>query len=334
LASVAEVRIDPGTGDWRIVAPERAARPVDRAKTDEGVRACPFCPGHEHLTPPEVLRVPAGDPAWRVRVVPNKFAFVAPRTDGRGGLDRATGEHEVVIESSRHDWDIRQAGPDEMAEILFAVRDRCRAMAGHDPAAVIPFRNYGAAAGNSLVHPHSQLVALDHAPPGLVNRWRRAREHHAGTGRQLLDEVAAGSPEVARTDEIVIFQPHAASVPHETTVAPVAGAHEPAADLATASDPAVVAVAAALPPLLTAIAEVLADPAYNLVVHAGPPNDPDAIRWYRWHVTIYPRVTTPGGLEFATGLAVNPTAPENTAPLLRAARDRHNFPEVAARTVH
>jgi UDPglucose--hexose-1-phosphate uridylyltransferase len=30
-------------------------------------------------------------------------------------------------------------------------------------------------------------------------------------------------------------------------------------------------------------------------------------------------VTTPGGLEIATGVAVNPAAPEDTAPALRRA---------------
>src|ERR1700754_100417 len=108
---MAEVRIDPETGEWRIVAPERAARPVDRSKTAEGVKACPFCPGHEYMTPPETLRVPDGPadgPGWRIRVVPNKFSFVSAPGDGMAG-----GQHEVVIESQRHDWDLRYATTDE-----------------------------------------------------------------------------------------------------------------------------------------------------------------------------------------------------------------------------
>jgi UDPglucose--hexose-1-phosphate uridylyltransferase len=71
--------------------------------------------------------------------------------------------------------------------------------------------------------------------------------------------------------------------------------------------------------VLAGLAEVLDDPAYNLVIHAGPANDPDAPDWYRWHIAIYPRVTTFGGLEIATGVAVNSTTPEDTAPALRRA---------------
>jgi UDPglucose--hexose-1-phosphate uridylyltransferase len=287
------------------------------------LRACPLFKCHEHMTPPEVLRVPAGAVDWRIRVVPNLYAFVGPREGdppAESASFPATGQHEVIVESGRHDWDIRHASPDEMAEILFAVRERCRAMAAAGPAAIIPFRNYGAAAGNSLIHPHSQLVALDHAPPGLLGRWTRARAHLDEHGVSLFEEFAAGERAtgtrvVADTGKVLVFQPRAASVPHETTVLP----DDDAADLATASDAAVTAVAGMLPPVLTALAEVLGDPAYNLVVHDGPTGDADARRWYRWHLSLYPRVTTPGGLELATGLAVNPTAPENTAPLLRAA---------------
>jgi galactose-1-phosphate uridylyltransferase len=77
-------------------------------------------------------------------------------------------------------------------------------------------------------------------------------------------------------------------------------------------------LAGVLPRVLTGLAAVLDDPAYNLVVHAGPVGDPAADAWYRWHITIYPRVTTVGGLEIATGVAVNPSTPEQTAGVLRA----------------
>ena len=78
-------------------------------------------------------------------------------------------------------------------------------------------------------------------------------------------------------------------------------------------------MARTLPRVAAALAVVRDDPAYNLVVHAGPAGDPDAGRWYRWHIGLYPRVSHRAGLELGTGLDVAPTAPEQTAPLLRAA---------------
>jgi UDPglucose--hexose-1-phosphate uridylyltransferase len=91
------------------------------------------------------------------------------------------------------------------------------------------------------------------------------------------------------------------------------------AGLAGASDEALAAVAGILPRIAAALAAVRDDPAYNLVVHAGPAGDPDASRWYRWHIGLYPRVSRRAGLELATGLGVDPTLPEQTAPLLRTA---------------
>ncbi|GIH20976.1 galactose-1-phosphate uridylyltransferase [Rugosimonospora africana] len=329
-----EVRVDEATGGWNVLAPRRAARPDESrtpgsspaAGSSPGPTACPFCWGSEAMTPPEVLRVPAGAPDWRVRVVPNLYAAVDPP----GDTVRApaptpespapfTGRHEVLVESGRHDWDLRRGDPDEVATILFAMRERCRALAAEGPAAISVFRNYGARAGASLVHPHSQIVALDQAPPGLLDRWRRAREYHDRTGTCLHDAVAAaerraGERIVLDLGEVLVFQDRAGSVPHQTTLMPA----QRAAGLGDASDQILTVLAGTLPRVLAGLAAVLDDPAYNLVVHAGPVGDPAAEDWYRWHLTIYPRVTTVGGLEIATGVAVNPSTPEQTAGALRA----------------
>jgi UDPglucose--hexose-1-phosphate uridylyltransferase len=317
-----ETRVDPETGDWNVIAPRRAARPVDQVN---GPAPCPFCRGNEAMTPPEVLRVPAGVDDWQVRVVPNLYALVAtdgetPGPESEPATLPFTGQHEVVVESDRHDWDLRFGHPDEVATILSTIRERCRALAERQPAAITVFRNYGTRAGASLSHPHSQIVSLDQSPPGLVRRWRRAREHFELTGRCLHDDIAAaerrhGDRVVSDTDGVLVLQPHAASVPHQTVLLPT----DHSADLANASDEAVTAVARTLPRVLAGLATVLDDPSYNLVVHAGPTNSPAAHDWYRWHIALYPRVTTPGGLEFATGVAVNPTTPDDTAATLRRA---------------
>lgn len=82
-----ELRRDPVTGRWVLIAPERARRPIalsgagPRHRTADERRPCPFCPGQEHDTPNEVYAirspgsVPNG-PGWRLRVVPNKFPAV------------------------------------------------------------------------------------------------------------------------------------------------------------------------------------------------------------------------------------------------------------------
>src|SRR5204863_9959028 len=100
-------------GRWVIISTERARRPsdfkVERDLPAEG-SFCPFCPGHESATPPEVLayRAPGtapNTPGWTLRVVPNKFPALMIEgglaREGEGIYDRMNGigAHEVIIES-------------------------------------------------------------------------------------------------------------------------------------------------------------------------------------------------------------------------------------------
>ncbi|MBN2560337.1 MAG: DUF4931 domain-containing protein [Phycisphaerae bacterium] len=86
-------RQNPLTGEWVIIAPERAKRPQElsaerpRSRPAEYVKDCPFCPGNERQTTPEVYAVrddygTVDREGWRVRVVPNKYP--ALRIDAEG----------------------------------------------------------------------------------------------------------------------------------------------------------------------------------------------------------------------------------------------------------
>ena len=68
------LRQDPTTRQWAILATRRGDRPhedvvVPRPELPAFDETCPFCPGNEDQTPPEILREPPGD-TWQVRVVP------------------------------------------------------------------------------------------------------------------------------------------------------------------------------------------------------------------------------------------------------------------------
>ncbi|HEX6085617.1 MAG TPA: hypothetical protein VF266_13895 [Thermoanaerobaculia bacterium] len=141
-------RNNPLSGERIVFAPERAAR--RSAFGDASSERCPFCPGHESDTPPDVLRT--GDP-WRVRVFPNKY----PPVDGA----------EVIVESPGHDafHDIAHA-----EEVVHAYVDRYRAHA--DAAYVALFKNEGARAGASIDHVHSQVIPLPFVPPRVQRELR------------------------------------------------------------------------------------------------------------------------------------------------------------------
>ena len=88
-----ELRKDPIVGRWVIIATERARRPIDFQIPHDSPHPglCPFCPGQEDKTPPEVLayRPPDGPaarrdvPGWSVRAVPNKFPALMIEGDGQ-----------------------------------------------------------------------------------------------------------------------------------------------------------------------------------------------------------------------------------------------------------
>src|SRR5581483_783294 len=110
-----ELRKDPITGRWVIIATGRARRPGDFIRQPVpppkgGV--CPFDYGNEHKTPPEVLayRNSGGrdEPGWRVRVVPSKFPVLGIEGEltrqGEGMYDKmnGVGAHEIIIETPDH----------------------------------------------------------------------------------------------------------------------------------------------------------------------------------------------------------------------------------------
>ncbi len=121
---MSELRKDPVTGRWVIISTERSKRLSDfqlesvAVTPDDG---CPFCEGHEHMTPRELLSrrrdgSHADGPGWDLRVVPNQFPVLRVEGTldrrGEGLFDRMNGigAHEVIIESPRHRGDAGDDG--------------------------------------------------------------------------------------------------------------------------------------------------------------------------------------------------------------------------------
>ena len=167
-----ELRDDPLTGELVLLAPGRAARPHTVRRGAPGlVEAvpCPFCPGHEAETPPEVARVGGGapnGPGWRLRAFPNLYPIVG----GPDATPGATGAHEVVVLAPEHDRDLARLSDDDAGEVFALLRDRSGALATAGHAHVQVSVNHGAAAGASIAHPHAQILALDFVPPRSPRR--------------------------------------------------------------------------------------------------------------------------------------------------------------------
>jgi UDPglucose--hexose-1-phosphate uridylyltransferase len=319
-----ELRQDPLSGAWVAITAGRAARPeafLGDIGTPRGPLGCPFCPGNEHMTPPEVWadRDPgtAPDrPGWHVRVVPNKFpAFAGPPAEvanNGGGLYRrapTAGVHEVVIHNPGHEATLADLPVAAVARVVSAWRRRLTAH--RDPAfgTVLVIVNQGRTAGASLEHPHSQVFATAERP----ERVRAEVERLAGDACAACATVAAerdGPRQVGSDGGLLTLCPWASSAPFEALLLPAG--HRPRFE----DDGDDTAVAAGLRDLLRRFRGVAGDHApYNLVLHSAPPGVDD----FHWHLHLLPRLTTYGGFELATGVIINVVDPDRAAEALRAA---------------
>ncbi|HHQ47847.1 MAG TPA: galactose-1-phosphate uridylyltransferase, partial [Acidobacteria bacterium] len=311
---MSELRFDPITARWVIIAPERKLRPheflVPHPHTPSPREDCPFEPGRESLTPPEILRLPppGGGEGWQVRVVPNKFP--ALRVEGevhREGLglhDRVTGigAHEVIIESPRHDVSMADLEPEELALVFAAWRHRIADLRRDLRLRyVLVFKNHGRGAGASLSHPHSQLIATPIIPRVVVQELGAARKHFRAKERCIFcdlirQELRLDERIALETEHFIALEPFASSFPFETWILPRAHRH----DLAAASDGDLLALAVIVREILQRLRSLLDDPPYNMVVHTAPsphprPGLPDY--WstiehdFHWHIELIPRIT-------------------------------------------
>jgi UDPglucose--hexose-1-phosphate uridylyltransferase len=305
--SVPEIRHDALTDRLVIVAADRAARPETFRKAVEPPPAhppdCPFCPGHELETPPEVARLGTGDaegPGWTLRIVPNLYPIV-------GGS--IAGAHEVVVLSPAHNRSLGALDPRAAVDVFGAIRDRAAFHLAGGLAHVVPFVNHGKAAGASIEHPHAQLVALDFVPPAVNDDLARFER----SGRDLV----ADSLSNARGSEYAVIDGPApawcspgASEPFEVLVAH----RSTRARFDEATDAEIEVVARSTHEVLRRLAALLGDAAYNLVIHTAPPA---ARPGFHWYVRITPRLSVIAGFERGTGLFVNIVPPENAAAALR-----------------
>ncbi len=322
-----ELRRDPLTHRWVIMATERNRRPLafggcTDPRLDDG--RCPFCPGHEAETPPEIWRLADGCGTWQVRVVPNKYAVLNHNErydvdEGARGLFSipGAGRHEVVIESPRHAADLSTMSVDAVRDVLVAYRERYRALVDEGWVYVVIFRNRGPGAGASLEHPHSQIVAAHLVPPDICCRIDIATEHLHETGRSLHHDVLEwelrdGRRVVLEQEQFVVVQPFASAAPYETWIMPRRG--RSAFD--GLGDDELAAFAVVLRATLGGLDQVLGAFDYNFIIESTP-FGLDKRSHSSWYLRIVPRLTTPAGFELASGIAVNPTPPESAAATLR-----------------
>ena len=326
-----ELRKDPIVGRWVIISTERGKRPTDFSTLSEKKEnsACPFCPGNESATPPEVLAFRPNDsepnkPGWTLRVISNKYPALMIEGDlnreGRGIFDKmnGVGAHEVIIETPDHLKEMTDLSDKEMEDVIWAYRERTVDLK-KDPRFryIIIFKNRGEAAGASLEHSHSQLIATPIVPKRAIEELDGAHKYYEYKERCIFcdivrQEISENMRIVAQNDAFLSIEPFAPRFPFETWILPKQ--HCPSFEDIKKGD--VSLLAKILKETLFRLAKALNNPPYNYLIHSSPVNSRQTEE-YHWHLEIMPKLTRVAGFEWGTGFYINPTAPEDAAKYLK-----------------
>lgn len=329
-----ELRKDPIVGRWVIISTERGKRPADFVVQHPPIKEgfCPFCPGNEDKTPPEILayrtnQTPPNTPGWHLRVVPNKYPALMIEGDigreGDGVYDRMNGigAHEVIIESPGHKEALSSISEKQFEEIFWAYRDRILDLK-RDPRFryILIFKNHGEAAGASLEHPHSQLIALPIIPKRVTEELDGCLEYYNYKERCIFcdiirQEIMQGVRVVTENQDFLAVTPYAPKAPFEMWILPKK--HE--ASFENAQKHHYETLARIFSNTLKRMDRVLNSPPYNFILHTSPLKDGDS-HYYHWHFEIMPTLVKVAGFEWGSGFYINPTPPEEAANFLREAK--------------
>lgn len=326
-----ELRKDPVIGRWVIISTERGKRPSSFQPPEKGSTGgfCPLCPGNEDKTPPEVFayRSPGSlpdTPGWSLRVVSNKFPALRIEGEldrrGEGIYDKmnGVGAHEVIIECPDHDKNLSSVSTSHFEKVLLTYRERINELYKDTRFKCVSiFRNQGEAAGASLAHPHSQIIALPVVPKRLVEELKGSQEYFNYKERCIYCDIVKQEKEqgvrvISENRDFLSFTPFASRFPFEAWVLPQRhnSSFERTPEWQYAS------LAEIFSDVLKKLNKVLGDAPYNFILHTSPVNG-RINDYYHWHFEIIPRLTRIAGFEWGSGFYINPTTPEDAARFLR-----------------
>jgi len=325
-----QLRKDPVIGRWIIISKERGKRPTDFPVEKFGGTGgfCPLCPGNESFTPKEVLTIPgnSGDSHsdWQVRVVPNKYPALVIEGDlakeGIGLYDQMNGigAHEVIIETPNHDIKFADILPEDMAKVFRAYKERILDLENDSRFKyVMVFKNHGRAAGASLEHSHSQLIALPILPRMIVSELSGAKSHYNYKERCVFcdiirQEIKSKDRVVCQNDSFITITPFAPRTPFEMWVLP----KKHSSQYTSMNEDELLELAKIFGESLQRLGKCIENVPYNFVLHTEPLHL-KGLEYYHWHFEIVPKLTSIAGFEWGTEFYINPLPPEEAATYLR-----------------
>ena len=332
--TVSELRKDPISGKWVVIAPERMQRPNFLSATQgyEVDDSCPFCQGNEVYTEATIQQFPV-DQTWQVRTIPNKFPALRVEGEiqrrGNGIYDYTSGigAHEIIINTPKHNKELADLETSEIELILQMYQSRIIDLFNDIRMRyVLIYLNKGQEAGATIPHSHSQLIATTIIPELMKDELNHCRQYYFHKERCLICDIVHQEQKddvrvVQENEQFIAIAPYASRVPFEIQIYP----KKHSSDFATCNHEALKSLSGILKDTLSRLKNALNSPPYNLVLHTAPNTKALGIpgQWqtvqhdFHWHMEIVPRLTKSAGFEWGTGYYINPSTPEDCAAYLK-----------------
>ena len=351
-STVREIRINPIVPSESVLVstargmrPRKEEAPAPR-DTRKHVDTCPFCTGNETMTPPTISSVPNEDD-WQIRVVENLYPVLGDDSTSNNlvfGLQQTIdgyGRHEVIVDHTQHGIAIHEMSELHLFSLLGVYRDRIEALYQADPRIqyVLVFKNFGPAAGASIPHTHSQVIAMPVVPENVYNEVTNSRQYFEKNRQcifcSLIDEaltfeatiydrdsgsvrrkINVGQYVVERGEHFVAIKPFASRYEWELHILPL----QHNSDFLTITEDQRRDFAQVLKNTMSRLDAVIGGAQFNFFLHSLPHtnNFENCQGSYHWHLEICPRTSIPTGFELGSGLFVSTISPEEAAEQLRA----------------
>lgn len=300
-----EIRKDYFLDRYVIIAPKRNSkkRPHHVAQTEEDAStSCCFCP--EIIDSPlsnekTVLNRLDENGNWRIKVIANKFPALSLENL------KAYGKQEVVIETPVHKKELHELSLEHITEVLDVYVERYKALHSTKGIAyVVVFKNEGGkAAGASISHSHSQIIALPIIPPKIAEESSATDQYwqkHRSCPYCDIIKKESDSPRVIWEDEhLFVLAPYASESPYGAWFLPKRHVHS--MDLLHENEKE--SIARAFKFVLKRLDDIKVP--YNFFFQ----NSLD-VENHHMLIKLAPRPNVWAGLELGTGVVINPVPPE------------------------
>lgn len=317
-----------------IIAGSRSKRPGANHKKDPQNQICPFCPGNEKMTGKTILSLP-DERNWQVRIFPNKFPVLEsdifrktysekfPLTPAQPSslsvpmYQKFTpfGRHDIMVETREHGTEYHSMDMDNLELALVALKKRYESLMAIDGISYVSiFKNRGGAAGASLDHTHTQIVASPLFPEAISKKMDESENFYkeskeCGMCVIVKEEVSAKKRVILNNSHWLCIAPFTSVWPYQVRILP----RRHFSELSEMNYEELKSLARTFKSLFSMFTKLFEDMPYNMMYL----NFPHSELWH-FHIDIFPRLVTHAGFEFF-GLNVNVTAPEEAASRLRKA---------------